>query len=82
MNQEEDGQQYLYAGVLRTVGTDSFVEMSTLNFLHKYILTHNNRLLSWFRSQSNKDLRPCSREFCWIMYDLTFLSKKVIYISP
>ena len=36
MNQEEDGQHSLYAGVLHPVGTDSFSEMNALNFLHKY----------------------------------------------
>ena len=35
MNQEEDGQHYLYPGVLHPVGIDSFVEMNALNFIRK-----------------------------------------------
>ena len=48
-NQEEEEEHCLYAGVLHPVGTDSFMEMDALNFLHKYRVTHNNRLLSRFR---------------------------------
>ena len=36
MNQEEDGQHNLYAGVLHPIGTDCFVETHTLNFSHKH----------------------------------------------
>ena len=35
MNQKEDAQHYLYAGVLHPDGTDSFVEMNVFNFLQK-----------------------------------------------
>ena len=63
MNQEEDGQQYLYEEVIYPVGTDSLVEMNSLNFLHKYSVTHNNWLLSRFSCQSNKNLRPCLHEY-------------------
>ena len=61
MNQEEDGQHYLYSGVLHSVGTDIFVEMNALKFLHKYWATRNILLLSRFRRQSNEDLRSRSR---------------------
>ena len=48
--------------MLHPVGIDSFVEMNALDFQHKYWVTYNNRLLSRFRCQSTKDLRPRSRE--------------------
>ena len=63
MNQEEDGQHYLYEELIYPVGADSFVEMNALKFLHKYSVTHNNRLLSRFSCQSNKDLRPSLHEY-------------------
>ena len=64
INQEEDRQHYLYAEMLHTVGTDDFLETNTLNSLHKYYVTDNNRFLSRFSCQSNNDLRLCLRQYC------------------
>ena len=63
MNQENHWLYYLYAGVLHPIGIDSFVEMNALNFLQMYWITYKNRLLTRLRCQSNKDLRPRSREY-------------------
>lgn len=42
MNQGEDRQHYFYAGVLHSIGTDSFHEMNALKFLGKYSVTRNH----------------------------------------
>ena len=45
MNQEEDGQDCLYVGLLHPDGKDSFVETNALEFLNNNWVTHNDRLL-------------------------------------